>query len=339
MPTQQASNPLHPVALSTAIEFAAAVADAPRQFSGVAYGGGIITDHPMFSRVAFDLATTKVVTPTPAFLEHKHDKRAGVIKSAEIGRDIRISGHMLNTDAAAEVVRDAGDGMPWQMSVGIWPGKVDKVAEGKSIELNGQTMAGPLVVFRNNRVRETSFCALGADDSTSAQFFSIGRNDAPLTQPNEVPEMDKAEHDAIVADLNTKLTAATEGLTAANAKVAELEGKFSAQARAARLASVKALFTAIGREFKSDTDATVLPYLEMSDAAFAVLDADLRANKPQLDPSLTREHANSNTAGTADAGNVDDIETKARQYVAEQAKLGLTVRVSDAVHFVTRKAA
>jgi hypothetical protein len=37
-----------------------------REFSGVAYGGGMVTDHPFLDAVVFDLATTTYRTPTPA---------------------------------------------------------------------------------------------------------------------------------------------------------------------------------------------------------------------------------------------------------------------------------
>jgi hypothetical protein len=327
----KAVNPLHPVAFSVAVEFAPPAENQARQFSVVAYGGGIITDHPAFDRVAFDCKSTKVATPSFALLEHSSLKRAGVIKASAVANDIRVSGHMLNTDSAKEVLQDADQGAPWQASVRIYPGRIDDVPQGKSVELNGQTLAGPLKVFRNNRVREVSFCALGADDTTSAQFFSIGSPDsAPRQSPQEASEMDQAEHDRIVADLNTKLTAATATIT-------ELQGKFATQQRATRLAALRSLFQATGREFKED-DAAIKPYLEMSEESFAAVDKDLRASKPQLDPNLTRQQATSGNAA-ADPASADDIEVKASQYIAEQKKLGRDVRVSDAVSFVTRAAA
>ncbi len=335
MPEQK---PLKDVAFSAAVEFAAPTDDQPRRFSGLAYGGGVITDHPLFDRVAFDLASTKVATPLFALLEHDPMQRAGIIQEAAIGDGIRIAGRMLGTPAAIEIVRDAGDGAPWQMSVRIKPGKVDQVPAGKSIALNGQTFSGPLTVFRNNRVRETSFCAMGADDTTSAQVFSIGRPDAPTTR--EAPSMDQAEHDRIVAENATALAAANAAIATEKARADTLQTQFSAlqeqiasDCKARRTEAVKELFKAAGKEF---TDDAARPYVDMPEASFAAVAADMRARKP-VDASLLK--SDNNGGGYAlDINNTNDIVAAADTYQKAQRALGIEVRWSDAVSFVATPA-
>lgn len=141
-----------------------------RAFSGTAYGGGVITDHPLYARVAFDLTSTTFETPAPAL--YNHDAPVGVVESASIGRDIRIVGRLFaEVDGPAKnVVAMADRGMPWQLSVYIKPGSIDTIPAGTHVMLNGAMQSGPLEIFRNNRIREVSFCALGADDRTSVSI-------------------------------------------------------------------------------------------------------------------------------------------------------------------------
>ena len=143
-----------------------------RRFAGTAYAGGVITDHPMFDRVAFDLGSTTFKTPAPILFEHKEP--IGVIDSAQLGGKVAIDGHLFSdvSDAARNVVDMADRGMPWQLSVEIYPGRTDRIAAGTRVSLNGGNVDGPLTVFRDNRIRETSFVPLGADDRTSVSIAS-----------------------------------------------------------------------------------------------------------------------------------------------------------------------
>lgn len=280
---------------------------AARQFAGVAYAGGVITDHPYLDRVVFDLATTKVEQPAPILLAHREP--IGKLDAATIGSDIRITGTLFATDKVPEaqkVAAMADLGMPWQMSVGIWPGEVSDVRPGQSVEVNGQRFDGPLTVFRNNRIREVSFVALGADPSTAAQVFTIGASGA---QPHrEVSDMDQATHDRIVAEKDTEIAAL-------KASVADLQGKFEANRKATRTKEVLALFDAMGRKFGTDVerDAAVTPYLGMDDTVFAAVSADLKPKAPPARAELFREQATSGASGTDFSASalVKDAERRA----------------------------
>lgn len=163
---------LWPARFTAKVLFANTSPMLDRFFDGTAYAGGVITDHPLFDRVAFDLSSTKFKTPAPIL--HNHSEPVGVIESAELGSDIKIAGKLFSgSDAIAQsIVAKADSGMPWQLSVGIYPGQVDSIKAGTNIRLNGHLVSGPLAVFRNNRIRETSFVPLGADDRTSVRIGS-----------------------------------------------------------------------------------------------------------------------------------------------------------------------
>jgi len=328
-------NPLVPVAFRATAQFAAADPQgAARQFSGTAYGGGVVTDHPFFNRVAFDLSTTKVVTPAPALYSHRPEP-VGVIRAATVGSMIAISGELFSDidDQAKSIATKADRGMPWQLSVGIYPGHVDEYGQGAKVQLNGQTLDGPLTVFRDNRIREVSFCPLGADHTTEAHVFSIIGGDRPAHPPKEPAPMstiDKAEHDRIVAELNAKIS--EQGTT-----ITDLNGRFEAQEKAARLAAVKALFTDTGREFKDELAA---PYLGMSEEAFTAVAKDLRASgKPKLPANLSAEQAKGGEGGAGDGElkTVEDFQAAAKKFIADQAALGFTVDFTTAIAHLRRK--
>jgi hypothetical protein len=156
-----------PAAQPAALQFAAGAGNV-RAFNGTAYGGGIITDHPVWDAVAFDLASTKAPPSLAVLFDHRIPIGVG---KAKIDREITIAGELFaDVDPQAKSVAEFADrGMPWQMSVYIKPGRIDQVKAGTSINLNGRRMAGPLAVFRDARLREISFVALGADHTTSAR--------------------------------------------------------------------------------------------------------------------------------------------------------------------------
>jgi hypothetical protein len=157
------------VHFSVRITAGAPVGQGTRPFSGIAYGGGVITDHPVYDRVAFDIGTTKLETPAPLLFDHKQP--IGVITKASLGSNIAIEGTVFADLAgpAAEVAAMADRGLPWQMSVGIFPGSVETIDGATSVALNGKDVPGPLTVYRNNRVREVSIVPLGADSMATVR--------------------------------------------------------------------------------------------------------------------------------------------------------------------------
>jgi hypothetical protein len=331
---------LSPFNFAVRAEFAAVDAAAPgsRKFSGIAYGGGLITDHPYLGPMVIDIASTKFQTPSPALYDHKAP--IGVIASATLDNQIRIEGKLFaGVNATAKEVAEMADaGMPWQMSVGVYPGSIEEVSKGQKVKVNGQQFSGPVTVFRNNRIRETSFCALGAATDTGAQVFSVDGDNASQPGANE---MDQAEHDRIVADLNGKLTKTTEDLATANTqlkatgdRLTALETAQKTKETAERTEQVKALFKAKAIEF---SELAAKPYVEMTAEQFAAVSAQM-APKPKLDPKLVENQAKTGTHGALDLSNHFAIAAAAQRYIAEQKKDGQRVEVFEAVTFVTQAA-
>ena len=327
-------NPLSPCRFDAAVEFAAGEQTAARKFASVAYSGDVVVDHPLWDRVAFDLSSTKAAKTVPVLLNHEHPVGVG---SVSIGNDVKADGTLFSdVDANAKsIVEKAERGMPWQQSVYIKPGRIDHVKAGQSVELNGRTLQGPLAVFRNNRIREVSFCALGADHQTEAHVFAIGGQRAATSEEKDTMDhIEKAEHDRVVAELNGKLEAAEAKFTAEKARADDAVAALATFKLEGRVAAVKALFADTKRDYKDDA---AKPYLEMSEEAFAVVAADLRASSKPADAHLFREQATNGDGSSDTPTTVEEINGAALKFIAEQAKLGREVSVSDAVRHVTTK--
>jgi phage major head subunit gpT-like protein len=155
------------------IEAAAGGSDGPRRFSMTAYTGGAMRlggwPHP----VVVDLAGMRVTAKSrPVLRDHDPGKIVGHTEEVDIQpKRIAVAG-VLSADNlfSREVATSAGNGFPWQASIGASVEKVVFVEEGETATANGRTFPGPVYVARRTTFGEVSFVALGADDATSARL-------------------------------------------------------------------------------------------------------------------------------------------------------------------------
>ena len=164
-----------------------------RTFSGVAYSGEVITDHWYWKQVIFDLDSMQIKGRIPALLEHSSYQRAGAIESHAISYEsgLTVNGILLSNEFGAQVASDSDDGFPWQMSVRIEPSSIDEIQAGNTVTVNGKLLHGPITVFRGGRIREVSFCALGADENTMAVAASHNPNNPQ--EDTDVTELEQAK--------------------------------------------------------------------------------------------------------------------------------------------------
>lgn len=276
-------------------------AAGPRRFSGVAYGGGVITDHGWWDAVAFDLAGLQAATPMPLLLQHDPDRAIGVIDAVvNDGAQLAISGRLFTgTEPEADRVAAKADaGMPWQLSVGIYPDAIEELPAGSGAVINGRALAGKAHVFRRSRVRETSFVALGADSATSATVFNLhgGPRRVPLlahqptTEAGSMSTTDTTDTAAQLAALTAERDAEKARADRATADLAALQAQFTARERTEREAAVRAL---LGEAFSAEA---AQPFLEMSAAQFAAAQALAKATAQRLPPGFTAEQATGQTS-------------------------------------------
>lgn len=230
-----------------------------RTFSGVAYSGEVITDHWYWDRIVFDLDSMQIKGRIPALLDHSTRQRAGAINSHSIDHQngLTVSGDLMSNEFGTQVAQDSDDGFPWQMSVRIEPSAVEEIQADASVTVNGKLHQGPITVFRGGRIREVSFCALGADDNTNAVAASHSPKQFNQPEDTDVTELEKAQ-----------------------AKITELEGQVNTLteqnkqfAAAKREAEITALGKDLGKEFSTED---VEEMKKLDDSAFAFSAKQLR---------------------------------------------------------------
>ena len=224
-----------------------------RTFSGIAYSGEAITDHWYWDKVVFDLDSIQIKGRIPALLEHRTSQRAGAINSHSVSHaeGLKIEGNLLSNEFGTQVAQDSDDDFPWQMSVRIYPATVEEVKEG-SVIVNGRTFQAPVAVFRGGRIREVSFCALGADDNTNAVAASHSPKNFNQPEDTDVTELEKAQAKI------TELTGQVNTLTEQNKQFAA----------AKREAEITALGKDLGKEFSAE-DIAEMKTLDESTFAFS----------------------------------------------------------------------
>lgn len=297
-----------------ALDAPAAADQLPRAFSGLAYSGGIVDEWG--ERVIIDLDSTAFESGMPLLFQHRHEAMIGSITAAGREADgLRVSGELFSDidDTAASVARKAQRGARYQMSVGLYEPRVERLDKPEqSVTVNGRVFTGPGFVLRDGRVREVSIVALGADRQTNAQFFSAG-SPRPSTpeepaMPDPNPDL-QARVDALqaqVTDLSTQLQAATERATSAEKALAD-------ERTAARTFAVRQLFAELGREA---TDEAIKPYVALSAEAFDAVARDLRAMKPRAGEHLFQEHATGEAGATPPAKLLSASEIYAQRRIS-----------------------
>ena len=229
-----------------------------RTFTGIAYSGEPIVDHWYWERIIFDLDTIQIKGRIPALLEHRTSQRAGAINSHSVSYEegLKIEGSLLSNEFGTQVAQDSDDGFPWQMSVRIEPSSTEEIAADQTVSVNGKTYQGPITVFRGGRIREVSFCALGADDNTNAVAASHSPKNFNQPEDTDVTELEKAQ--AAQKQAEKERDDAQEELK-----------KFKADKREG---DIKALETSLNKQFSAEEKTS---YTNMDDTSFAFMSQQL----------------------------------------------------------------
>jgi hypothetical protein len=190
------------IALAAPVTIAAAEKDGekkgPPKFSATFYTGGAMDIAGWDLPVVIDLEGLDRGNVLVANLDHDSTKRVGNFALDNDGNELIAHGTATaRTAARDEVVGSAEDGYQWQASLEVTPREVETVKKGKSVEINGRTLEGPLYVTRKGTLKGFAFVSHGADDNTSA---TIAAQAASAKEPNQM----KAEVKAWVESLGLK---------------------------------------------------------------------------------------------------------------------------------------
>ena len=205
------------------IEFIAAsesegMPSGPKKFSIEAYTGAAIRQGWSSEPIVIDLQGMKFNQRIPIVLGHDYGIGSILGQStsirAENGR-LYVEGEILaDNESSKNVTALAAAGFSWQASVGADVMRHQKVPQGESVTVNGQTFMGPVRIVKASKLREVSFVTLGADDATSARIAAMAKelsmaHDANQTPDETVVSAEATAKDAVVTT-PVEITAASD---------------------------------------------------------------------------------------------------------------------------------
>ena len=174
---------IHAAAAPSALIFAAAEvvlqasatnadgSPALRRFAMTAYTGGAMSLPGFNYPVVVDLAGLQAARARyPILRDHRPWKPVGHTDSVTIdGKAVTATGVFSGAGPdAREVLASAGNGFPWQASIGASADDLQFIERGQQCDANGQTFTGPCYVARKATLKEISFVPNGADANTTA---------------------------------------------------------------------------------------------------------------------------------------------------------------------------
>ena len=141
---------------------------------------GALMDHWWWGKVAVDVSGVKFGRkPYPILEDHMTEKKIGVAFSVDSSNNQINFPEIkpLKNKFSEEVLSNMEAGFPYQASISIKPTKIEEVTDGASADVNGYTVKGPAVIFRESTFRESSVCVFGVDNKTNTKAFSEREED------------------------------------------------------------------------------------------------------------------------------------------------------------------
>lgn len=202
----------------------AAGADSTPTFELVAYTGRAIRQSWSRNPLVVDLAGMDTARQSiPILWGHDASIDSVLGQSQSIssdGQQLTVAGELIGEgDTAQKVLALARKGMKFQASIGADTGRIENIAPGEAVTVNGREFTGPLSVVRGSALREVSIVLMGADAQTSAAIAAEANgdltmadtaNDKPIEETVKVAAM---EAPAIVA-VETKAPAVDPAIQA-----------------------------------------------------------------------------------------------------------------------------
>lgn len=168
-----------------------------KKFNLDAYNGGELAIDLFDVPTYIDLDGVSFASNVVLMVDHDPYRTVGHVESIRV-EDGKITAEgvisRLNDDAA-DVTASAENGFPWQCSVGGPMIDYIELAAGETLEVNGRQVSGPAAVVTKLEIREISFVALGADDTTRA----VPADTMPMANQRAAVRGAAAQKDGLVA--------------------------------------------------------------------------------------------------------------------------------------------
>lgn len=147
----------------------------PPRFALTAYTGRAIRQSWSRNPIVVDLAGMDTSTNVVSIMYgHQYDISAALGQADAIDnsmQDLALAGNLIGEGEIYDrVVSYAKKGWKFQASIGADVNRIENVAAGETVTVNGREFTGPISVVRSSMLREVSIVMFGADASTSVQI-------------------------------------------------------------------------------------------------------------------------------------------------------------------------
>lgn len=130
--------------------------------------------HEFFGKLIIDFENLKL-RKSPLVILREHDTLlvAGTARrTKELGELVFEGEFSKVTDTAKELKELLSEGVKFESSIRVDPKSIDFLEDKETAEVNGQTVKGPMRIFRDNLVSEASFALFGVDKKTSGKLVA-----------------------------------------------------------------------------------------------------------------------------------------------------------------------
>lgn len=254
-------------------------ADKPARFAILAYTGKVI-DRGWWNPLVIDMSGITTQEKMPILRQHDHTRVVGLADTmSQDASGLYLEGSFsLVTMDGQEVLGLAREGFPWQASIGVEGRTIEEIKAGDMAEVNGREVSGPIDIWRESLVYETSFVPFGADDNTAAVAMSAAQ---PKTPHQEEQDMSKEKKDTMnpVPAEQAAAAAADDAIKRATEEAAQKAAEEAAQQECERGLEIRTCVQTAGLD-ATLADTLIKERVSLADAKSRVLDELSKKNKP-----------------------------------------------------------
>jgi hypothetical protein len=221
------------------------IAGGMPRFELVGYTGRAIRQSWSRNPLVVDLAGMDTSGNVAVMYGHDYSLEAAIgqaDRKDNSGQDLVVAGDVIGDGPLVDkVLGYAKRGWKFQASIGADVNRIENVAPGEMVTVNGREFTGPISVVRASTLREVSVVLFGADASTSAAIAAEASEDVLMADhANETPDVDQP----VVAEGTASVAVGNENVTVTADKpevsVDEIKKTLMAELKAELLADIRA---------------------------------------------------------------------------------------------------
>jgi hypothetical protein len=157
--------------------------DALPSFSGIAYTGGVMNPKLAIQwngPVVIDLAGLDAPVG-PVHRDHDESRPVGHLTAvANDGTKLSVTGvFSVPSVDQQEIIAGAKNGFPWRPSVGVKILTYSTVPQGQTLQCNGRTFEGPILVVKRSQLKEVSLVTIPGDPESSVSIAASANQNMP----------------------------------------------------------------------------------------------------------------------------------------------------------------